>query len=464
MPRLNGPAWIAAGVDGLISLTQPPAPPQYLAEGYRASWLDDDHLIFQNKHDDALWTYQISTKQFTPVPGGNLGGNELAAGGGLWAAWRPDTGVYAPGFVAPAAGLAGAGSSTDGRGSSSEGITALIPDRSVGFGLDLVDAAGRPTYTLPTANARSAQVVSAAQAVWVQDGQIAVAGLTVPTPQPQRVAAVRTCELLGRRYLLLTLDDKVILREWDSTLGFTVVPGPTGFHADLTPVAGRYLRVCWSTTSGERPEDIRYLDIDPARQLTEDTGAVDPGPPQPEPPKPEPEPPIPPDPTPIPPKPEPPAGPFPRPPAEPQPGVPMDPIRRALRMGEFFIAAAPELPEPYPGWTAVRWGTPAAPVDPGSPEALFEITQPSPTSPKLLVKSVATGRILNADLTASSGNLSSALALKPTTGGTDGWDSYEQWNGYTLRNRGEITALVMLYDRDGQEYTGVILTLVAVGG
>ncbi len=132
----------------------------------------------------------------------------------------------------------------------------------------------------------------------------------------------------------------------------------------------------------------------------------------------------------------------------------MTPIRCALRLGEFFIAADPTAPAPYPGWMAVAWGVD---VDRHEPAAEFEITAPTQTA-KLMVKNVSTGMLLNTDLTKFSGNLATALALKPTAGGTDGWDAYEQWNGWSLD--GGIITVVVEYYRDGERYPGLILGVV----
>jgi hypothetical protein len=361
MPRLNSRGQIAAGVDGWVSLAQPDAQTltltptaQYLAEGQCAQWLDDDRLIFQSKKDDRLWVYDLRTKEFSHVEGGEAGGNMLAAGGGIWAAWLAGRGLYTQAFTSTQAGLAGVG--TDGRGSAAHGLIALVPDRQIGFGITLADGQGRAVLSIPGADGRSAQILGpfdlqAAPLIWLQDGHLMAHGLPQPLPHPERVAGVRACQLAGAWYLLLTLDWGVVLRRWDSTIGKIIVPTPTGFAADLCPVQGRYLRVCWSLGVGERPEEIRWTDVDPARQFTEDTGKPPESQPQPKP------------------KPQPKPDPQPQPKPQPKPQEPAMPnVSFPKTPDDFRITEFPQLVqarrtflndpswEPDPGWCVHQMG------------------------------------------------------------------------------------------------------------
>lgn len=269
MPRISPTGDVVAGADGHgISINR-----VQVDEGYYAQPLDATRIIYQRTSDEKLWTYDAVNGAFLQVSG--RGANALAAGGGTWMAWLAGVGVYGP-DLAPlsVAGLAGVG--TDNRGStSSTGITGVVPVRDLGFGLRFLWKDGTNMGTVPDADPRSVHVLDAGIAVWVQNGQLRTVGLPTPMQQPEAVAQVRALVCDGQWLLLLTLNDRLILRHWDSLKGKVIVPTPTAFNADALSVVPSVIRVASSLGQGERPEDIQWWDVS-IDALEDDTGVMTP--------------------------------------------------------------------------------------------------------------------------------------------------------------------------------------------
>lgn len=436
MPRLNKYGDIVAGVDGQVSVNN-----VRIDDGYMASWLDDTHVIYQRQSDNALIVYNGST--LAPIPGGERGGNALAAGGGQWAAWLAGVGVYNAGWASSPAGLAGVG--TDNRGSTTpDGLIACVPDRQIGFGLELRQANGAIVLSLPGVAVRSCHPWSVDAIVWIQNGVLQVHGFPEPFPQPEVVSAVRMAESDGTRVLLLTLNDRLILRHWDSLQGVVVVPGPFGFAADVVALDDGVLRVAWSLGVGERPGEQQSHDYTLA-DLVHDTSPV---PPEPIPPDPIPPDPVPPDP--VPPDPEP----EPVPPSSAFPAatevVHMEACSVALRNGEMFARIDPHVTtEPY-HFFSVFFDRP----DASDPNTHFTLSQPNPSDARLYLRHNVSGAYLGADATHFSPSIAEQFYGKQSDP-----QGYELWNGWQLGSSG-IDIVLIQYDRDGAKYVSCGLTVV----
>lgn len=201
--------------------------------------------------------------------------NQLAACGGKWLAWRAGYGVYSlDGLVSAAAGLAAVG--TDGRGAAgTDGTMAIVQDRQNGTGLRLLPPQGAavilPDRAIGTLAIESRDVVT-----WCEGGQVRALGTRDPAVQADPIFAARSVWLGTQRLLLVTTNTSLILRKWDEAVGKVLASNSDGFAADVVAVDLETAFVTWSTTSGERPEDIRWQSVS-VKELT--TPIVPPQPP-----------------------------------------------------------------------------------------------------------------------------------------------------------------------------------------
>lgn len=285
MPRVT-PQFgdIIAGVGAAVSLNR-----VAIAErGTNACFLDPTRAMYQRLMDAKtdrwkLEVYDLATQQFHDVPYGERGAHRLAARGGRWMAWVNKVGVYdETGTIWPYAALAadGAGRAAIGQ----DGTVGFVRDYQGGHGLQLLATNGE-TVDLPDIAIVSLAIYDRSVAVWVEHGQIKAYGRQDPAPQAEPVSSARPLKVGSVWLLLVTTNDRLLLRRWETPVGKVIVPTPTGFSADAAPMTATTARVAWSVTLGERPEDILFLDV-ALDELVEPLGAPAPVPvPVPEPPK-----------------------------------------------------------------------------------------------------------------------------------------------------------------------------------
>jgi hypothetical protein len=132
MPRFNTRGDIVMGVGGHPASINN----QQVTDGFggAACWLDDDNIIVNAPGGltRIRWSLVLARQILDP-----RGANEIAAGGGRYAAWLAGTGVYGP-WDMPESGLAGA-NQNDGRGAASrEGAIGIVPTRQTGIGLHIL--------------------------------------------------------------------------------------------------------------------------------------------------------------------------------------------------------------------------------------------------------------------------------------------------------------------------------------
>jgi len=268
MPRLSPRGSAVMGVgDTRVSVDRVVITPRAGAFG----WVDPDRVLL-NACDGAAWTLQAVSATTGFVRDLAAGGaNQGAAGGGRWAAWRPDRGVWASwGARWPAAGLAGVG--TDGRGNmGADGTLALLVGSDAAGWMTVLVSPDGAERRLPIV--RSIHVLSRAAAVWVDiSGRLGSFGFdSAPLEHPDPVSAVRVVETQIGPVLLLTAGERLILRLWNTLHGRVVVPTPTAFHADAVALSPQLIRVASSRTTGERPEDLEVHDIR-VEELVDDLG------------------------------------------------------------------------------------------------------------------------------------------------------------------------------------------------
>jgi hypothetical protein len=244
VPRLNG-SHVVAGNGGPITVDDVEVCPI----GTCASWFDDDRAIYQAGRD-GRWTIETcDTRTGEIVMVSEQGCNELAAGGGRWAAWLAGRGVYGSAGDLPSAGLAPVG--TDGRGAAGpDGTLAIVTDRWQGTGLAL-HAPDETLTWIPGGAPYGLRVLGPAQAVW-NGGSIGI-----PSPQ-RRIGGQNSVRLVapdGRVWWVEWLDPHGLVAYPDgSAVGHVISAGPA-FHHDAIVVDGR-LVVTYSSGVKELPGEI----------------------------------------------------------------------------------------------------------------------------------------------------------------------------------------------------------------
>lgn len=262
MPRVSQYSDWISGVGAGVALNGAEIAPR----GTVACFLDPTRVIYNRRFTVGppekwgLEVYDVATKEHEPVSFGERGANFLSARGGRWMAFLAGVGVYdATGTIWPAAGLAGVG--TDGRGAiGADGTIGFIRDYQGGHGLQLLTPSGE-AVDLPDVAISSLSIYDRALAVWVEGGQVRAWGRSQPAVQAEPVSSARVVTTGGEWFLLVTTNTRLILRQWDAPIGKVIVPTPTGFAGDAAALSASKIRVVWSRTVGERPEDIEFQDV-----------------------------------------------------------------------------------------------------------------------------------------------------------------------------------------------------------
>lgn len=263
MPRVTKYGDVVAGVGSAVSLNRSTV---IGARGSVACFLDPTRLIYQRQYSVTperwrLETYDLATKEYALVPYGERGANFLSARGGRWMAYVAGTGVYdATGTIWPKAGLAGVG--TDGRGAiGADGTIGFVQDYQGGHGLELLTPDGK-AIDLPDVAIQTLCIFDRTLAIWVEGGQVKAWGWRDPAPQEEPVSSARVLKMGGVLFLLVTTNTRLILRAWDVPDGTVLDATATTFAADFAEI-GNLIRVAWSKTPGEGPEDIEIHDYPP---------------------------------------------------------------------------------------------------------------------------------------------------------------------------------------------------------
>lgn len=264
---------------------------QAIAPGGVANWLNPGQVIFQHAADDRLYLYDVhSGRAPTRLEPPNLGANTLAAGGGRWIAWLAGTGLYGPsGVIDPHGRLAGTSMEQDGRGASSpDGHIAVTDSENEGF--RILSPSGETTQEVTGTYALSMQVLSATEAVWVDEtNRPRAVGLEPPAIPSDRIYAIRAVTAGGRRYILAGTENGLILYPWaDASKGWRLI-GLAFYPAAF--VRGTDVEIAYAAGAGETPGSLRSWRVDVARDPMVSLDAAPPAPtPQPDPQQPEPEP------------------------------------------------------------------------------------------------------------------------------------------------------------------------------
>jgi hypothetical protein len=263
MPIMDGRGHVLCGGGGLQgSLDGTPLPFATYGGG---CWADDDGTALEQLREGA--TDPVSGKPVPRLAVWNEGAtpsalsraaNDFAGGGGAFIAWLAGYGVYGsledrlsgtPEEVRATLGKAGTAGP---RSVAPDGTIGYIPDRQNGYGLALVDRAGRVVY-VPGIPPVDVQVLGAGVAIW--RGGAVGRPATRPTLADAQGVQLQTFE--GRDWLFYWSEARgcVLQPDGGDSHGCIVDPRPLEFNPHMR-VVGDELWICWSTTQGEGPNDL----------------------------------------------------------------------------------------------------------------------------------------------------------------------------------------------------------------
>lgn len=281
---LNSRGQVAAGVgSGIVSIDG-----RVIAGGAGgAGWLTDDVVVYQicTAASCVIQSYNQTTNAYATIAEG--GANFISANGGVWAAWRSDVGLFtSTGFLCAACGSATV---------APDGAIAYKPDHN-SFGPVVVRELSGATSTLFATAPRDLQLLGVGRAVAAHyDGRVEVIGLPAPvTLDPsQGIWRPRATFAAGEWWISYFHGGRgqVVLHPFSSTKGYVIHTGDHGFGHDIMGV-GSTIVAAYAWNEGERPDDLRRLDIDLSSPRSELSSSLPPPPaPTPAPPAPVPAPP-----------------------------------------------------------------------------------------------------------------------------------------------------------------------------
>ena len=272
--RLNRRGQAVLGIgDGTVSIDG-----KVITKGGGACWLTDDTILYQTTHG-AKYVLESTRQDGVKTLVSEQGANELAAGGGVWAAWGPSGVRDSLGRSFPKAGLLDV---------SREGVIAICPDRQSGRGARLLT----PTpVDVPECVASGVRLVGS-RLVWIRSGKVQSnqgAPVTIAAPNYSPVPVQ-----VGAAWWLLYQDgNRLLLQPWHEPVGYIVHDKPETFSPDAVLLPNGQIRVAWSVTQGEGPTALRVRDIDISAKrvdLSRPVVVTPPPPPPPHPPPPMPTP------------------------------------------------------------------------------------------------------------------------------------------------------------------------------
>jgi hypothetical protein len=226
--------------------------------GGGAHWLNDDTVIGQHCPGGVCGIYAWDVRLNSEVMISSRGANDLSARSNVWAAWlggNPAYGVFtSTGKLLPNAGLS---------------VTSVGPDGSIaikrsyqGIGnWDVHEMAGA-TWLLTGGDAGSIHLLGSRRAAWIEGGAPKVTdGVPKPNPRSIPIYWLRMLDTPNGWWCLYNVGEDTVLHPVASDSGYVVAVG-NAFQPDLMLYAPNVIRVVYSVTAGERPEDIVVRDID----------------------------------------------------------------------------------------------------------------------------------------------------------------------------------------------------------
>jgi hypothetical protein len=260
MPIMDGRGYVVCGGGGLQGSLwtpggDPPVPFPFATYG-GGCWLDDVGTAIEQLRDPAPGTLAFCRANAGPALLAR-GANDWAGGGGAFVAWLAGFGIWGslesrfqgtPDDVRDQ--LRGAG--TCGPWSvAPDGTIAYVPDRQKGIGIAMVDVDGRVIYS-PGIIPYDVQVIAAGVAIW-RGGAV---GRPPTRPTLADAQGVQLQSFGGADWILYWSESRgCVLQPDGDRHGFILDARPLEFNPHMRVVGGE-LWIAWSTTQGERPEDL----------------------------------------------------------------------------------------------------------------------------------------------------------------------------------------------------------------
>lgn len=280
MPKLNSQGWIASGVgEGIVALTRPGIDQIIVAQHAGGTcFLWDNVIAWQQVHPGDVcelltWVVGEYAVDGSPVVHqlAPRGANALVADQGCWAAMLSDggkTGVYGHfngtdhlpelGTNLPAAAVLAAGAG---------GVVAIKPVYQSMGGLALYPPTPGSVALFDAEAPERVTVLSVVQATWVSGVDQRLHGtqtLAQPLVQPPCPIWAPATLFVGHELWTVAWTDVWGLIAWGPDLwGYRATPRfMSAYHHDAKLLADRRtIRVCWSATEGEPPQDVQWRDL-----------------------------------------------------------------------------------------------------------------------------------------------------------------------------------------------------------
>ena len=252
MPRLSREGNIGMGIGG----HQGSVNSNLIPNSFGVYWKTNNVIVF-GAPTGGLATYDLWTGERLAV---NVhGANDLRAGGDVWAAWLDHYGLFSStGFFNPDAGLMDVGP---------DGAIGFVPVRQAGVGIHVREVT-EEIWQLTTGIVAELQLLGNRRAIWRDfNYQINVHNVP-PCIQVSGCYFPHAVDMNGEWWIMyFSPEYGLVLHPFNSTIGY-IIQGPTlnAFNPDAVKFQNNTIRVAWSTTAGEGPNDYRFIDINIATQ------------------------------------------------------------------------------------------------------------------------------------------------------------------------------------------------------
>lgn len=243
-------SWGSASGTGLVVWTP----------GGNTCWLDDNTLVAKHcpASSCAIKTQNIrgTAEEVTVAP---RGAENISAGGGVWAAWLGGYGVFtSTELLKPASWISPRSVGPDG---------AIAIQRTYqANGWDVFEKDGSQ-WVLTEKDATDIHLLGSHRAFWVEGGEPkVVGGIPLPKPVTRPFWGLRMLETPDQGWWILYQESKqgrLVLQDEDGK-GYVITTGEA-FAPDFvllqSAASADTIRVVWSTTAEENPEDVLVRDI-----------------------------------------------------------------------------------------------------------------------------------------------------------------------------------------------------------
>lgn len=248
MPRLSVNGNIGMGIAG----HQGSINGNLIPGAFGVYWMNGQDTAFINSNDVGITKYNFVTGVRTPQD--PHAANDLRAGGDVWAAWLDHYGLFAStGHYDPVAGLLDVGP---------DGAIGYTPNRQSGVGCNVREVSGE-VWNLTGGLVAELELLGAKRAIW-RDFNFKFHTVNIPpTVQCPGGAWFPHAVFLNGEWWAMYFAGNygLVLHPFSSTIGYVITPpGQDAWQPTCVALANNVVRVCWSTTAGEGPNDYRIFD------------------------------------------------------------------------------------------------------------------------------------------------------------------------------------------------------------